>query len=245
MYEDDKIEINWVKIIVRVVIAFLVLILVVKLISMFMGTRNQKDESTVMEENLKYLDNFAKDYFKGDLLPKNIGESNKISLDNLINRDLIKNIKDNKNDKCDYENSYISVTKLEKEYQIKSFLVCNKVEDYTNSYIKNDTNITIKPTTTTTTTKKPTTTHTTKRTTKVTTTKKITTTKKTTYNVAFNSNGGTNVMTQKIKKNGYANVPEVPSRTGYTFAGWYHHGEKFDFNRPITKDYILVAKWSK
>ncbi len=43
--------------------------------------------------------------------------------------------------------------------------------------------------------------------------------------------------------------PSVPTRSGYTFAGWYDnaegYGDQFDFSAAVTKDYNLYAKWIK
>ena len=47
-------------------------------------------------------------------------------------------------------------------------------------------------------------------------------------------------------RSGYLNIAETaPIRTGYKFVGWYYHGELFDINTKINKDYVLVAKWIK
>ena len=45
---------------------------------------------------------------------------------------------------------------------------------------------------------------------------------------------------------GKATVPDVPSKDGYTFAGWYTEtGEKFDFETTsVTGDITLTAKWA-
>ncbi len=48
----------------------------------------------------------------------------------------------------------------------------------------------------------------------------------------------------KTDKNGKITMPEVPTKEGYTFAGWYYGNEKFDFSTQITKDITLTAKWT-
>ena len=35
-----------------------------------------------------------------------------------------------------------------------------------------------------------------------------------------------------------------PEKYGYTFDGWYHEGEKYDFNNAVTGDITLTAKWN-
>ena len=67
-------------------------------------------------------------------------------------------------------------------------------------------------------------------------------------NVSFNSNGGSKVETQSIKKNGKAIRPENPTRTGYDFVGWYEDEaltKPFDFNTLITDSVTLYAKWKE
>ena len=38
--------------------------------------------------------------------------------------------------------------------------------------------------------------------------------------------------------------PDVPSRQGYQFTGWYLDDTKYDFNAAVTKDMTLTAKWT-
>ncbi|KAI4445520.1 hypothetical protein C823_000036 [Eubacterium plexicaudatum ASF492] len=39
--------------------------------------------------------------------------------------------------------------------------------------------------------------------------------------VKFHSNGGSNIADQLVKEGAYVNVPDIPLRNGYAFAGWY------------------------
>lgn len=243
MYENDKIRINWMKIGIRVVIAFLVLILTIKLVAICLENRNYNETKSNFDDNLKVIDAFAKEYFKGELLPSKAGGFNKISLQELVDNKKIDPVYDEHNEMCNLEESFIKVTKLDGEYQIQSYLVCGEQENYLNSFIEAEKiTISIKPTTTTTTTKRKTTV-----TTKKTTVKTITsvTKKNNDYRVSFNSNGGSLISSQVIKKSNRAVVPKTPIRKGYTFVGWYYEGKLFDFNTKITHDYVLIAKWTK
>ena len=66
--------------------------------------------------------------------------------------------------------------------------------------------------------------------------------------VTFNSNGGSAVASQTVKSSATATKPTNPTRSGYTFAGWYTDNEKFttkyDFATPVTKNITLYAKWN-
>ena len=65
------------------------------------------------------------------------------------------------------------------------------------------------------------------------------------FTVTFDSNGGTEVEEQMVKKNEKAEEPESPTKEGYVFAGWYtEQDKKFSFNRKITEDITLTAKWN-
>lgn len=67
-----------------------------------------------------------------------------------------------------------------------------------------------------------------------------------TYIVTFNSNGGSAVTSQTVKKNELARQPTNPVLKGYTFDGWYtaaNDGQKFDFKTAITANITLYAHW--
>lgn len=66
--------------------------------------------------------------------------------------------------------------------------------------------------------------------------------------VRFESNGGSTVEKQKIQKGSVATEPDDPTKSGYTFYGWYADenftGEEFDFeNTAVNETMTLYAKW--
>ncbi|PLS30130.1 Listeria-Bacteroides repeat domain, partial [Bifidobacterium margollesii] len=63
--------------------------------------------------------------------------------------------------------------------------------------------------------------------------------------VAFDSAGGSKVASQKVANGGKVKQPTNPTRSGYTFAGWYYGNAKWDFNRGVTANITLTAKWTK
>ena len=69
------------------------------------------------------------------------------------------------------------------------------------------------------------------------------------YTVTYNSNGGSTVDPQTVKYNDKAKEPTAPTKSGYTFAGWYTDNEKFttkyDFATPVTADITLYAQWTR
>ncbi len=63
--------------------------------------------------------------------------------------------------------------------------------------------------------------------------------------VTFDSNNGSKVESQIIKKGDKATKPNAPTRDGYKFVEWQLDGKAFDFNTEITEDITLKAKWKK
>ena len=58
---------------------------------------------------------------------------------------------------------------------------------------------------------------------------------------------GAKYTTQTLSYEGRASVPAAPVKAGYTLDGWYADSgftEKFDFNKKITSDVSIYAKWS-
>jgi len=71
-----------------------------------------------------------------------------------------------------------------------------------------------------------------------------------TYQVAFDSRGGSTVASQHIPAGEQAARPSDPTREGYAFVGWYADPDEtdwdhvFDFSGAITSNVTLYAKWS-
>lgn len=64
-------------------------------------------------------------------------------------------------------------------------------------------------------------------------------------NVKFDTRGGSKVDSQVMDYGAKAEEPEVPTREGFKFEGWYFKGKKFTFDTPITEPTTLFARWSK
>lgn len=64
------------------------------------------------------------------------------------------------------------------------------------------------------------------------------------HTVTFNSKGGSAVDSQIVNHNEKVVEPDEPTRTGYTFLGWYCGDEKWSFiGYSVTENIILEAKW--
>lgn len=66
------------------------------------------------------------------------------------------------------------------------------------------------------------------------------------YTLTFNTEGGSNVSSIKVKSGEKASKPADPKRTGCVFGGWYTtytYEQEFDFNTEITSSKTLYARW--
>lgn len=64
--------------------------------------------------------------------------------------------------------------------------------------------------------------------------------------VSFDTDGGTEIPDQSIVSGGKATRPADPTKTGYTFEGWYEDElftTEFDFTAAITEDTTIYAKF--
>jgi uncharacterized repeat protein (TIGR02543 family) len=72
---------------------------------------------------------------------------------------------------------------------------------------------------------------------------------KKTFTFTYYMNDGTSEVyeTKEFNKNSYAEHPEDPTRSGYTFGGWYSEAEcqnKYSIATLVTEDVELYAKWA-
>ena len=67
------------------------------------------------------------------------------------------------------------------------------------------------------------------------------------YNyVTFDAQGGSSVSSEYIESGSKAWVPPSPSKSGYSFAGWYRDQNctlPYDFNQSVYYNFTLYAKW--
>ncbi|WP_342534822.1 InlB B-repeat-containing protein [Lysinibacillus sp. FSL M8-0337] len=68
------------------------------------------------------------------------------------------------------------------------------------------------------------------------------------YELTFDTNGGSIVPSQMVDEDAKATPPSAPTKTGYTFGGWYKEAtltNQWDFTTDVvTKDTTLYAKWN-
>lgn len=65
------------------------------------------------------------------------------------------------------------------------------------------------------------------------------------YTVTFDSSGGSKVNTQTVKKGNKAIKPSNPTKEGYTFVEWLYNNSTYDFNKEVTDNITLTARYTK
>ncbi len=64
------------------------------------------------------------------------------------------------------------------------------------------------------------------------------------FTVTFNTDGGSEVVAQKVDDGKTATKPEDPTKEGFNFEGWFNGGTLYDFATTVTSDLTLTAKWN-
>ena len=65
------------------------------------------------------------------------------------------------------------------------------------------------------------------------------------FEVRFDTNGGNEIPSLTVVEGGKITQPETPTKSGYTFDGWYVGNEKWSFaGGSVTENITLTAKWS-
>ncbi|MDR0461386.1 MAG: InlB B-repeat-containing protein [Nitrososphaerota archaeon] len=66
-----------------------------------------------------------------------------------------------------------------------------------------------------------------------------------THTITFDTQGGSEISKQTIEHGNLLSEPTAPTRSGYTFTGWFYGENLFNFNTRITTDITLTANWTK
>ncbi len=66
-----------------------------------------------------------------------------------------------------------------------------------------------------------------------------------TYNVFFETDGGSSVESQIVEEGKQVKKPDDPTKTGYMFIEWTYEGKTYDFSLGVTSDLTLKGSWAK
>lgn len=89
----------------------------------------------IFANNVARMKDAAIGYFTNERMPQNVGDSVKLTLQEMYDLHLVLKIKDKEGNPCDTEKSYVEMTKYETEYQLKVNLSCGEQEDYIIVYL--------------------------------------------------------------------------------------------------------------
>ena len=102
----DEREINWLSLFIKIVIAFAFILIIVWLVSKLI---NRNKLSDTFKNNINNMETVAIKYFKDIDLPTEKGESIKITLEEMIEKELIISVSNKDGEKCNTKNSYSKI----------------------------------------------------------------------------------------------------------------------------------------
>jgi hypothetical protein len=134
MYEetDKKMSINWPSLILKLVLIVLAVILIIWVVKTLggktsSGTTVASSEYTTNINNMKAA---GFEYFTGDNLPSKVGDTKKLTLEELINQKLVVDFTNN-GKTCDVNKSFVQATKTsDNNFALKVALSCDEKDDY-------------------------------------------------------------------------------------------------------------------
>lgn len=124
MEKENKI--NWLSLFIKIIIIFIFVLIIIWLITKIIG--NTKLSETFIN-NINNMEKVSVEYFKTIDLPLKKGKSTKITLGELIEKELIVSDKESSKSTCDSEKSYSQITRQKDKYIIKTTLKCGKEKD--------------------------------------------------------------------------------------------------------------------
>ena len=131
---EDERRINIVKVLLKLIVVVLVILfsawIVTKICSNNNPINSDKLVDQVFQDNLNRMKEVGISYFTLERMPKNVGDKEKITLQDMYDKNLILEIRDEENNLCSDTDSYIEVEKYNDEYQMKINLSCSNRKDY-------------------------------------------------------------------------------------------------------------------
>ena len=131
---EDERRINVVKVLLKLIVVVLVILfsawIVTKICSNNNPINSDKLVDQVFQDNLNRMKEVGISYFTLERMPKNVGDKEKITLQDMYDKKLILEVRDEENNLCSDTDSYIEVEKYNDEYQMKVNLSCSNRKDY-------------------------------------------------------------------------------------------------------------------
>lgn len=121
---------------IKIILVILAAFLVAWLVPKFIPKNNAPSvdlsplTNQIFSDNLEKMKNAGITYFTTERLPKNVGDSKTLTLQEMYDLKLLTTLTDKNGDKCDVKKSYVKLTNQDKEYLMKVNLKCGDEEDY-------------------------------------------------------------------------------------------------------------------
>lgn len=132
--EEKKPILKTLKLILIVILIIALFVLLIWLIKGNNNENNNENESPLVNQifynNIERMKDAAESYFTLERLPQKEGDKITLTLEEMINKNLVLPLTDKNNKTCSTTKSYVEVVKLATEYQMKIFLSCGSDEDY-------------------------------------------------------------------------------------------------------------------
>lgn len=127
MYEEEKRSFP-----IRDFLLKLILIVIFVLLLVWLLPKTDLSNLTdrIFRENVTEMKEAAISYFTIERLPQKEGESVTLTLQQMLDKKLLLPFKDKNGKSCDVKNSYVKLTKMKDEYELKVYLKCSEEEDY-------------------------------------------------------------------------------------------------------------------
>ncbi len=119
-------KINWLSVFIRAIIVFIFALIIIWLVSKALNTGKK---SKTFTDNINNMETVAIEYFKTVDLPLEKGKSMKITLGELIQKELIVSANSEEGKTCDTKKSYSEITREKSKYVVTTTLVCGKEKD--------------------------------------------------------------------------------------------------------------------
>ena len=123
---ESEERINWLGLFIKIIIIFIFGLIIVWLISKIIGKFKPSETFT---NNINNMQKVSVEYFKTIDLPLEKGQSIKITLGELIEKELIVSVNSDSSNSCDTEKSYSEITREKSKYVVETTLKCGKEKD--------------------------------------------------------------------------------------------------------------------
>lgn len=129
---EDRERSNVGSLLFKIIIAIVVILLIVFLLLAIFPTKRDLNPlyQDIFRNNLNSMRTSGEKYFTNERLPKELNESIRMTLQEMLDKKLLLPFTDKNGKACDTTKSYVEMTKKETEYEMKVNLSCDDEEAY-------------------------------------------------------------------------------------------------------------------